>query len=162
MLQAFLRCAFVLLCACGAAATAACSGGGGGGGGGTPSTPAPTFSPATINDSGSTNTDKFSIVVNANDAVAITQTSHTTQQVTTRNGTATGASVTQLYADLNANLPVSSLATTTSCQKSTSFGTYTTVTYDGSSSQDISCPNSTATQNVFTDVRNIENQFTPY
>jgi len=144
-----------LALACGAAALAACSGGGGGG---TPSTPSPTFSPVTVNDSGSTNTDKYSMVVHANDAVTITDTNHSTQQVTTTNGNATPASVTQLYTDLNANLPVSSLATT-QCNKSPSFGSATTLAYDGSSSGDISCYNPPATHNVYNDVTAIEQQF---
>jgi hypothetical protein len=44
----------------------------------------------------------------------------------------------KFFSDLNANVPVSNIVTTT-CPKSASFGTVTMLTYEGATTGDISC-----------------------
>jgi hypothetical protein len=149
---------------------AACSGGGGGGGT-SPSptaTPTPTASPtpapcptSTTTGSGvlicksaSTNTQGYYILLQTTGAASITESGNTTS------GTASSSATSQLFGDLNANTPVVDIKTYAPCTKSASFGTTTTVTYEGYTTGDISCPSGNASpapvDMIYSDVENVE------
>jgi hypothetical protein len=68
------------------------------------------------------------------------------------------ADAAQFFTDLNANVPLSNVQTLASCEKSSSFGTTTMLTYDSSTSGDVSCPPSTTSpaQTLWNDARTIE------
>jgi len=168
-----------LLCA--SLALGACSGGGGGAPTpastvttpATPQTPAtgtPTSGPATpgpvtINDSGSTNSKAFTVILSFSGMATITQNQSdggggTASSGTTTTATVPSSSTAQLFNDLAANVPVSMLGAI-DCPKSASFGTATIVTFRGASSGDLSCSGSgsggSPTQKVFGDVTSVEN-----
>ncbi len=121
-------------------------------------TGSPTPGPVTISDGGSTNRKAFSIVINFDDTTTVTQDG------ATRNATPTASSVSQLYNDILANVPLSNVATLNGCTKSASYGSTTSLTYAGSSTQDISCPPSTTSpaQTLFNDVEAIESEVGPF
>jgi hypothetical protein len=75
----------------------------------------------------------------------------------TSTGMLTAASTSQFYADIDANLPVSNIPIG-NCAKSASFGTATSVAYDGSTSGDLSCPNSAPATQIWNDVEALEAQ----
>ncbi len=134
--------------------TAACSGGGGGTvpvSVPTP-TPKPTLGPsATISDSGSTNRAAFTVVVQTDGTAQVTQNN------ATRSGTISASTVNTFFSDLMANSPVSKLPINSACAKSASFGSMTTVVYQGSTSGDVSCaPSGSSTATVYSDVQQVE------
>jgi len=67
------------------------------------------------------------------------------------------------FTDLNANTPVSGVQTQPSCNKSSSFGTTTTLVYMASTSGDVSCPPSAQSpaQTLYTDANKIEGDVSP-
>ena len=90
-----------------------------------------------------------------------------TQNGTTTNTLIPTADAAAFFGYLKADAPVSSLPTTT-CPKSASFGTATTIVYAGSTSGDVSCPAQNAdgspnatTENVLTATRQVENDARP-
>ena len=122
------------------------------GSGGGSIAPGGTPPPATFNTSGSTNSKPFTFVIQFDGTVSITQDGQTQTSV------ASTSSTSRFYEDVDANLPVSNLATTI-CAKSASFGTATTITYRGSTSGDISCSNSPAASQIWNDIQALESQF---
>lgn len=132
-------------------ALAACSGAG------SPSAaPASTPPAAVLSTSGSTDTEPYTFVIQFDGDVTITQDGQT------RTGVATESSTSQFYTDINANLPVASISAGADCAKSASFGTTTTITYEASTSADVSCPNSSAAKQIWNDIEVLEGQFAPY
>jgi len=151
---------------------AACSGGGGGGGGTTTPTPtatptaSPSPAPCPTNDntssavlicqSSATNVKGFSVLLQTSGSATITFTG---EDGSTSSGTASASSTSQLFSDLNANTPVVNIQTYGPCTKSASFGTSTTVTYQGYTTGDISCPAPSSpapVTTIYTDVQNVE------
>lgn len=131
---------------------AGCSGGGGGGANPAPA-PTPSLGPsATIDTTASTNRPASSIVFQTDGTATITQSNNN------HSGTVSASITNQFFADLKANLPVSSYPTSTSnCAKSTSFGTTITITYAGSTTGDVSCPGTnTNTMTIYNDVQQIK------
>jgi hypothetical protein len=151
-----------------AASLVACSGGGGSPSPGTrvtlqtptPSpnptqspTPAPSGSGVTIAVSESSNTQAYTIVLQTNASATYTLGGANPQSTTVPT-----ADAAQFFSDLNANVPLSNVQTGAACVKSASFGTTTILTYEGSSSGDVSCPPSTTSpaQTLWNDARTIE------
>jgi hypothetical protein len=108
-----------------------------------------------ISVSASTNTSAYAILLQGSDSATYTQSGGQAQPATV-----TAADATQFFNDLNANTPVSSVQTVPNCVKSASFGTTTTLTYEGSTSGDISCPPEpppvSPAQTLWTDAQTIE------
>jgi len=120
----------------------------------TPSpTPAPSGSGVTIAVSASTNTQAYTIVLQTNASAAYTLSGGSPQT-----STVPSADAAQFFTDLNANVPLSNVQTNGGCAKSASFGTTTILTYEGSSTGDVSCPPSTTSpaQTLWNDARTIE------
>jgi len=135
--------------------------GGGGGGGGTPGpTPAATSTAtlgpsATISDSGSTNRKAFTIIVQTDGSASVSQNN------ANRTGTISVSLANQFFSDLRANVPVSKYPISPTCSKSASFGSTTTIAYQGSTSGDVSCPpTNSSTSIVYNDVQQIESALT--
>ena len=154
---------------------AACSGGGGGPVS-TPATATPTASPTatptampspvTITNSGSTNTKPYTIVLNANGTGTLTVSASNagapataaTPIVTTT--TAPAADTNAIFADLETYAPVNgSNVQTTTCTKSASFGTSTTIGWEGATSGDVSCPVNIGAMTLYKDAQTIEADF---
>lgn len=104
---------------------------------------------ATIENTGSTNTYGYRILVSRYGHVGYT------------NGTRHGqddlpdALSAKFFSDLQAAVPLAS-EPQGSCVKSASFGTYTTVTYQGQRSPDLSCPANRPQQALYDDVLAID------
>ena len=98
-------------------------------------TSAATPGPVLVSVSASTNTSAYTILLQQSDSATYTQSGGQAEPATVP-----AADATQFFNDLNANTPVSGVQTLTACVKSASFGTTTTLVYEGSTSGDISCP----------------------
>jgi len=117
-------------------------------------TPAPSGGGVTIAVSASTNTQAYTIVLETNAGATYTVSGGSPQT-----STVPSADAAQFFSDLNANAPMSNVQTVANCAKSASFGTKTILTYEGSSTGDVSCPPMTATSpalTLWTDARKIE------
>jgi hypothetical protein len=154
---------------------AACSGGGGGGAPapdppGHDPTATPTATPASspgpcpapsptganaalVAVSASTNAHAFAIVLQNNGSACLSQDGIYAM------ATASGLDSAQFFSDLNANSPLANVATDAGCPKSVSFGTTTELTYEGSTSGDVSCAPSPASPaaSLYNDTLKIEN-----
>ncbi len=158
---------------CSAIFLAACSGGGGG----TPGPSATTAPTATPTASPSPSPAPCPTSTNTGSGVLICQSSATNVKgyyvllqtsgaamvsldgSPTTSATASASYTAQLFSDLNANTPVVDVTTYGPCTKSASFGTSTTVTYEGYTTGDISCPAPSSpapVTTIYTDVQNVE------
>jgi hypothetical protein len=87
---------------------------------------------AVIRNSGSTNTEGYTIVVHQDYSADVALAG------TTQHKSLGAAQAKWLFAKLKADEPLASLATGR-CMKSASFGSVTVIAYDGQSTQDLSC-----------------------
>jgi hypothetical protein len=87
---------------------------------------------AVIRNSGSTNTEGYAIVIHPDYSVDVAVGG------TTQHKTLGEPQAKWLFAKLKADEPLASLAAGR-CMKSASFGTVTTIAYDGQSTADLSC-----------------------
>jgi hypothetical protein len=96
---------------------------------------------AVIRNSGSTNTSGYTVVVHADFSVDVYD------RGTTRHDTSVEPQTKWLFAKLKADEPFASLGVA-GCMKSASFGTTTTVAYDGSTTPDLTCSGSPNTREL--------------
>jgi hypothetical protein len=96
---------------------------------------------AVIRNSGSTNTSGYTIVVHPDDSADVIQ------QGTVRHVTLAEPQAKWLFAKLKEDGPLPSLGAG-HCMKSASFGTSTSISYEGASTPDLSCPSSDASREL--------------
>jgi hypothetical protein len=94
----------------------------------------------------------YSIVLQQNATAFFSQNGYT---ATT---TVPTADANTFFSDLNANVPMSKVVTDNGCTKSSSYGTVTTLTYEGTMSGDVSCPPSPSSpaETLYHDATKIE------